>query len=162
MRTTFNDYKEYYRIIRDNDGEEISLQVYELYGDLSLPPISSAEMVTCTCCDVLFWKPRKLQNRGGKSDMWLMKRGKKILVEKENIRTAQTEDPELKGIWIETHLSLSKQLNCNVKQKQLKHDLDGNSFTFTKIKNKNDKISSEQPNATNYTKWNLFSLQISS
>lgn len=35
-------------------------------------------------------------------------------------------------------------------------------FYFYKIKNKNDKISSEQPNATNYTKWNLFSLQISS
>lgn len=43
-----------YRIIWDNDEEEMLLCVYKLYRDFSFAPTTSAETATCTCCNMFF------------------------------------------------------------------------------------------------------------
>lgn len=70
--------REYYRIIWDSDEEGISLYVYESYGDLSLAPNSSAEIVTWTCCAVCFWDPKikKDIKKTKDKDKWNSERGK--------------------------------------------------------------------------------------
>lgn len=51
--------EEAYRIIWDNEVG-MSLYEYELYGDFSLAPISSADMMTSNCCGVFYWNPNNV------------------------------------------------------------------------------------------------------